>query len=105
MIMLCRPPAVHAAATPFNKSVLARCTSLGAPYRSCWFLFNGHVETIFAWAARRCPRLLYYRRCVNLPDGGVLALDFDDSPVSQVPTCACAIPLTPLLYAAALQFR
>jgi hypothetical protein len=75
---------VHAAQTPFLRAVLACCPSLSTVYISPWWLWNGHVETIFAWATRKSPSVVYYRRCLSLPDGGVLALDFDNSPESQV---------------------
>ncbi len=80
-----RCPDMHMAATTTNRSTLSQCPSLAAPYRSCWFLpSGGHVETILAWALRRPPRLRYYRRCLSLPDGGIVSLDFDDSPAAKV---------------------
>jgi predicted alpha/beta-fold hydrolase len=78
--------AIRAAQTAFNRAVLARCPSLSSAYLSPWWLFNGHAETIWAFAARRLPRLVYFRRCLNLSDGGVLALDFDNSAEAQVCT-------------------
>ena len=80
-----RHVSLYAAQTPFLHAVLARCPSLRTVYTSPWWLCNGHTETIFAWATRKVPNVVYYRRCLSLADGGVLALDYDDSPESQVP--------------------
>ena len=85
--LMCRRVRLHAAQTPFLRAVLARCPSLSTVYSSPWWLWNGHTETIFAWATRKSPNVVYSRRCLSLPDGGVLALDFDDSPESQVRRC------------------
>ena len=83
--LLRRHVSLYAAQTPFLHAVLARCPSLRTVYTSPWWLCNGHTETIFAWATRKSPNVVYYRRCLSLADGGVLALDYDDSPESQVP--------------------
>lgn len=89
-LLLRRHVRLHAAQSPFLRAVLAQCPSLHRIYASPWWLWNGHAETIFAWATRRSPNVVYYRRCLSLADGGVLALDYDDSPKSQAPHALCA---------------
>ena len=46
-------------------------------YRPYPWLTNGHVETIWAALFRRGANVKYYRRCLNMPDGGVVSLDFE----------------------------
>lgn len=84
LALLRRHVRLHAAQTPFLRAVVARCPSLSTVYSSPWWLLNGHAETIYAWATRKSPNVVYYRRCLSLPDGGVISLDFDDSLESQV---------------------
>ena len=61
-----------------------RCPSLEAVHRACPFLTNGHVETIFAAVARKSPGVQYYRRCVIMPDGAAIALDYELLPPELV---------------------
>lgn len=51
--------------------------SLREIYQPLGFLFNSHVETIWAALFRVGANVRYYRRCVTMPDGGVVALDFE----------------------------
>ncbi|KAK9810879.1 hypothetical protein WJX73_005069 [Symbiochloris irregularis] len=42
------------------------------------FLANGHVETIFAALTRVAPQVQYARTQLDMPDGGAVALDYED---------------------------
>lgn len=70
-------PRLTAADTPRNQRILKAMPSLREVYRPLGFLLNGHVETIWAALFRRGAGVSYYRRCVTMPDGGVVALDFE----------------------------
>ena len=41
------------------------------------WLWNGHVETIYAAKFRRSPNLQYNRELLAMPDGGTVAVDFE----------------------------
>ena len=73
----CSIPRVTAAQTARNQRILAAMPSLRDVYQPLAFLANGHVETIWAALMRRGAGVRYYRRCVTMPDGGVVALDFE----------------------------
>ena len=64
--------------------IVHRCPGLAAVYRACPFLTNGHVETIFAAVARADPSVHYYRRCLIMPDGAAIALDYELLPPELV---------------------
>jgi len=74
---------ITAASTAANAKILQACPRLRAPYTPCWFLPNAHAETVYAWAARRSPRMQYNRRCLILSDGGLISLDFAADPASE----------------------
>lgn len=82
----------------FIKDIVARCPSLTAVYKACPFLTNGHVETIFAAVARKNPNVQYYRRCVVMPDGAAIALDFELLPPEKVSCSLLALPAVPFAY-------
>ena len=64
------------------------------PYNA--LLNNGHVETIFAALFRRRPHILYDRELVQMPDGGVVALDTEDLQESdRLPADAPVLLLLP----------
>ncbi len=46
-------------------------------YRPFPWLTNGHVETIWAALFRRGANVKYYRRCLSMPDGGVVSIDYE----------------------------
>ncbi len=91
---------ITAATTAANAEILRACPSLAGPYTPCWFLPNAHVETVFAWAARRSPGVKYHRRCLSLSDGGLVALDFATDPRSETQVHLLLDPLLLLLYLA-----
>ena len=96
-------PRVVMQETPFNKQVLQLCPTADTVYRVLPWLFNGHLETIFAAFFRRSPgleksertveycnmsRMLatimqearragYVREMLKTPDGGTITLDFE----------------------------
>ena len=94
--------------TAFNKNILLRCKTafqtykvsenalyqLNCPYaaqaayafavQARHWLFNGHIETIFAAKFRRSPGLRYSRECLIMPDGGTVAIDFEPLDLDQV---------------------
>lgn len=63
--------------TPFNLKLIEKLPILQEVYERIPWLWNGHVETIFASQTRKNPNLEYNRRLVELEDGGVVALDFE----------------------------
>lgn len=63
----------------FNAAVLSRCPTLRSKYNTPPFLSNGHVETIFAALTRVAPWINYSRTQLALPDGGTVALDYEDT--------------------------
>jgi hypothetical protein len=73
-------PRVIAQQNDWNKAVLALCPHFETPYELPYNLFlnNGHVETIIAALFRCRPHILYDRDLVQMPDGGVVALDSED---------------------------
>ena len=80
-------PRLTAADTARNRRILADMPSLREVYQPLAFLLNGHVETIWAALFRRGAGVRYYRRCVTMPDGGVVALDFEHG---QQVGCPCS---------------
>lgn len=89
-------PRVVAQPTPWNSALLALCPHLSQPYHLPAFLNNGHVETIFAALFRRRPHVLYDREIVQMPDGGVVALDTEDLPPGrELPQDAPVLILLP----------
>lgn len=75
--------------------VETRCQSLFTEFRPLWYLFNGHLQTIYCVFADFSKRdhMRYNRQYLRLVDGGTLGLDFapvdashlkDDSPIVVV---------------------
>ncbi|KAL1915911.1 uncharacterized protein VTP21DRAFT_6299 [Calcarisporiella thermophila] len=59
--------------------VLEECPSLSSAFHSTPFLFNGHLQTIFAALNSRGSKtinLKYDREILNMPDGGQVSLDW-----------------------------
>lgn len=73
--------------TEFCQRVLRRCELLECHYSKPSFLWNSHVETIWAAGFRKKLDLPLRRSFLETPDGGLLALDtlktvlFDSSAV------------------------
>ncbi|KAJ7678864.1 Alpha/Beta hydrolase protein [Mycena polygramma] len=73
----------------------SRCGSLFSAYRPLWWLFNGHIQTLFCVLGdfSKTDQVWYYRQHLLLLDGGTLGLDFvphdnfksdDDTPIIVV---------------------
>ncbi|KAF7374833.1 AB hydrolase-1 domain-containing protein [Mycena sanguinolenta] len=84
-----------------NKSVSlqelveSRCQSLSSKFRPSWWLFNGHLQTLYSVLGdfSKTDQMWYDRRLLRLLDGGTLGLDFapldastvrDDAPIIVV---------------------
>ncbi|TPX35118.1 hypothetical protein SmJEL517_g02432 [Synchytrium microbalum] len=81
-----------------ERFVPSLATSKKAVYLPTPYLFNGHLQTIYAALvaqprkAGKSDDVKYERDIVEMPDGGVIALDW-------YPTCADSIPKeTPILF-------
>ncbi|KAJ7455390.1 Alpha/Beta hydrolase protein [Mycena galericulata] len=92
-------PRIHFAPEPANvvlksgngevslrELVESRCRSLSSKYRPVWWLFNGHLQTIFAIVGdfTKVDQVWYERRLLRLVDGGTLGLDFTPADASTV---------------------
>lgn len=87
--------------TKFNEGALSRMPTLRSLYKPLPFLTNGHVETIFAAKARKKVDVEYRRENLNMPDGGVVSLDWRvpkegdvvrlESGCSQAPSSAASV--------------
>lgn len=75
--------------------VETRCKSLFTEFRPIWWLFNGHLQTLYSVVGDFSERdhLQYDRKYLRLRDGGTLGLDFapiasfnlrDDTPIVVV---------------------
>ncbi|KAJ6513186.1 AB-hydrolase YheT [Mycena sanguinolenta] len=75
--------------------VESRCQSLSLKFRPLWWLFNGHLQTLYAVLGdfSKTDQMWYDRRLLRLLDGGTLGLDFapfdsstvrDDAPIIVV---------------------
>ncbi|VDB82928.1 unnamed protein product [Peniophora sp. CBMAI 1063] len=77
--------------------VLEHCPSLSSPFNPVWWLFNGHMQTMYSALAdfTQVDKVEYDRVFLRLKDGGTLGLDFtpprsagrtfsDDTPVIVV---------------------
>ena len=58
-----------------HRSILDRCPRLSSDYARPFLLFNGHVETIWASKLRTSLNLDLDRELMEMPDGGVVAID------------------------------
>eukprot|EP00276_Gloeochaete_wittrockiana_P009635 CAMPEP_0184644368 /NCGR_PEP_ID=MMETSP0308-20130426/1092_1 /TAXON_ID=38269 /ORGANISM="Gloeochaete witrockiana, Strain SAG 46.84" /LENGTH=369 /DNA_ID=CAMNT_0027072853 /DNA_START=1468 /DNA_END=2577 /DNA_ORIENTATION=- len=58
------------------EEIFKRCPILSENYRPSPFLYNGHLQTIFAALFRRNPDVQYDREYVPTSDGGEIALDY-----------------------------
>ena len=69
-----RPKIFHQP-SPFHRSILDRCSRLNSDYVRPYLLFNGHVETIWAGKCRTLLNLDLERELMEMPDGGLVAID------------------------------
>ncbi|KAJ7109353.1 AB-hydrolase YheT [Mycena epipterygia] len=68
--------------------VLTKCPGLLSKFSPVWWLFNGHLQTIFCVLGdfSKTDRLQYNRKLIRLAEGGTLGLDFapvDDSKIRE----------------------
>ncbi|KAJ7285857.1 Alpha/Beta hydrolase protein [Mycena rebaudengoi] len=94
-------PAVVAVSRPDGNSsseslqtlVETRCPSLLSGFSPAWWLFNGHLQTLYCVLGdfSKHDRLQYNRKLLRLSDGGTIGLDFagasdigDDRPILVV---------------------
>ncbi|KAF8163282.1 AB-hydrolase YheT [Crassisporium funariophilum] len=63
-----------------------RCKSLFTEFRPLWWLFNGHLQTIYCVLGnfKGNDRMWYDRKYLRLADGGTLGLDFAPPDQSQL---------------------
>ncbi|KAL3663798.1 hypothetical protein V7S43_011212 [Phytophthora oleae] len=66
--------------TPKNERLLAKCEHLVTKkFYPLWYLFNGHLQTLqLSWANEMepTPAIGYERQLLDMPDGGVVSLDW-----------------------------
>ncbi|KAG6957024.1 hypothetical protein JG687_00010242 [Phytophthora cactorum] len=63
--------------TPANKKLLSHCVTMTqTKYYPPWNLFNGHLQTITFAKDKRGPKIKYKRQLLDMPDGGVVSLDW-----------------------------
>ncbi|KAL0946922.1 hypothetical protein HGRIS_013083 [Hohenbuehelia grisea] len=68
--------------------VETKCRSLFTSYKPAWWLFNGHLQTIYCVLGdfTKVDQLTYDRTYLRLRDGGTIGLDFaplDKSSVAE----------------------
>ncbi|KAJ7756513.1 Alpha/Beta hydrolase protein [Mycena maculata] len=75
------------ASVSLRELVETRCRSLASKFRPVWWLFNGHLQTIYAILGdfTKIDQVWYQRRLLRLLDGGTLGLDFAPVEASSVP--------------------
>ncbi|KAF4323453.1 hypothetical protein BBO99_00001332 [Phytophthora kernoviae] len=63
--------------TPANKKLLSHCiTMTQQKYYPPWYMFNGHLQTVAFARDKRGPKINYQRQLLDMPDGGVVSLDW-----------------------------
>ncbi|KAL4163988.1 hypothetical protein KRP22_004610 [Phytophthora ramorum] len=63
--------------TPHNRKLLSHCVTMTqTKYYPPWRLFNGHLQTIKFASDNRGPHINYERQLLDMPDGGVVSLDW-----------------------------
>ncbi|KAK7014882.1 AB hydrolase-1 domain-containing protein [Favolaschia claudopus] len=64
-----------------------RCPSLRSPFNPVWWLFSGHLQTIFCVVGdfSKSDQLQYNRTLLRLEEGGTIGLDFAPADHSKVP--------------------
>ncbi|KAJ7774803.1 Alpha/Beta hydrolase protein [Mycena metata] len=66
--------------------VESRCASLRSKFQPLWWLFSGHLQTIFCVVGdfTKTDRLQYNRKLLRLEEGGTIGLDFAPADSSNV---------------------
>ncbi|KAF8968131.1 AB-hydrolase YheT [Flammula alnicola] len=66
--------------------VETRCKSLFSEFRPLWWLFNGHLQTLYCIARdfSKDDPMWYHRTYLRLADGGTLGLDFAPADQARV---------------------
>ncbi|KAG7389221.1 hypothetical protein PHYPSEUDO_010779 [Phytophthora pseudosyringae] len=63
--------------TRANTTLLSHCVTMTqTKYYPPWSLFNGHLQTIKFAMDERGPQINYKRQLLDMPDGGVVSLDW-----------------------------
>lgn len=83
-VRMSRRPAIIRQKNHFNEAVLSRCPTIHEEYEVPLFLSNGHVETIAASKLRKDLKRVYVRELLTMPDGGTVALDYEDLKSARV---------------------
>ncbi|KAJ3164462.1 hypothetical protein HDU88_005339 [Geranomyces variabilis] len=89
---------------PLHALLASACPSLADPaqkknvFRPTWYLFNGHLQTIYAafFAERSARQVNYHRELLYFPDGGNVALDWHNAETSPA-TPSTSEDTTPIL--------
>ncbi|KAK2466937.1 hypothetical protein APHAL10511_001195 [Amanita phalloides] len=70
-----------------------RCPSLFSDFNSVWWLFNGHLQTLYCVLGdfSKIDHIIYRRKYIRLADGGTLGLDFTSN------TFSCRRDNTPVI--------
>ncbi|KAJ3152066.1 hypothetical protein HDU86_005911 [Geranomyces michiganensis] len=96
-------PNAESEEVPLHVLLAEECPSLADPannrniFRPTWYLFNGHLQTIYAalFAERSARKVNYHRELLYFPDGGNVALDWHAAGLpSQSPSGGSA-PIAP----------
>ncbi|KAJ7172499.1 Alpha/Beta hydrolase protein [Mycena filopes] len=66
--------------------VESRCASLRSKFKPLWWLFSGHLQTIFCVVGdfSKTDTLQYNRKLIRLEEGGTIGLDFAPADFSAV---------------------
>ncbi|KAF9053653.1 AB-hydrolase YheT [Hymenopellis radicata] len=94
-VILNKPGEQNGSTVTIQEAISTCCKSLFEKYRAPWWLFNGHLQTIYCVIGdfSRVDQIKYRRQLVRLTDGGTLGLDFaptndldldDDTPIVVV---------------------
>jgi len=72
--------------TSLRTLIEQHCPSLLSPFRPAWWLFNGHLQTLYAVLGdfSAIDPVAYDRRILRTKDGGTLGLDFTPPPSDRV---------------------
>ncbi|KAI9138697.1 Alpha/Beta hydrolase protein [Paraphysoderma sedebokerense] len=62
---------------PWVQYILKTCPTFSRPFKSTFWLFNGHLQTFWASLGIMGGTSEFERECVDLPDGGVVTLDWN----------------------------
>ncbi|THU85085.1 hypothetical protein K435DRAFT_686298 [Dendrothele bispora CBS 962.96] len=70
-----------------KKLVEERCPSLWKPFKPVWWLYSGHLQTLYCVLGdfSRVDKVVYERTYLRLMDGGTLGLDITPADQSNMP--------------------